>query len=325
MKKFLYRILCGFFLGLSIFAPGFSGSLVAIAMGVYHEFVRVMSNPLKQLKRNIMFCVPIGFGMIVSGIVFVLAFRQLFDSYEKAVYLLFVGLIAGSIPLVFMEVRKIGFKPFYLIGAFVACALAIVIGVFSTETGLISSDTASMADWQGLALGGFAAGVTALIPGMSLSTVLIILGVYSPLIYAAEALIRFDLMYLIPIGLFVLCTAVGLMSTAKGIKYVFEKRPGFANTTVLGFQVGSLISIAYQSHFIIDSNFTWTLGGIMLFVGFCISVMFIFLGRVMNKNEETVETVEVSESEVVEAVNESVGSSGSLDSSQSIDSIENSD
>jgi len=285
MKKFLYRILCGFFLGLSIFAPGFSGSLVAIAMGIYHEFVRVISNPLKPLKKNLMFCSPLAVGMVISAVVFVIAFRQLFDSYEKAIYLLFVGLIAGSIPLVFIEVKKIGFKPHYLIGALISCAVAVVVSIFASGDGLMSGDTASMADWQGLALGGFAAGVTALIPGMSLSTVLILLGVYSPLIYAAESLMRMNFSYLIPISLFLICTAVGLMCTAKGIKYVFEKHPGISNTTVLGFQLGSLIGIAYQSHFISDMNFTWLLGGIMLAVGFCISIMFMFLGRIMNQEE----------------------------------------
>ena len=270
-------------MGLSIFAPGFSGSLVAIAMGIYHEVVRIMSNPLKKLKENIIFCAPIGVGLVISAVVFVLAFRQLFDSYEKAVYLLFVGLIAGSIPLVYMEVRKIGFKPYYLIGAACAFALAVAVSVFTSEAGLMSGATASMSDWPGLALGGFAAGVTALIPGMSLSTVLVVLGVYGPLMYAAEALIRMDLSFIVPIGLFLICLAIGLVSTAKGIKYVFEKFPGFSNTTVLGFQFGSLVGIAYQSHQIIDPNFTWLLGGIMLVVGFCISIMFIVLGRVMNK------------------------------------------
>jgi len=294
MKKFLYRILCGFFLGLSIFAPGFSGSLVAIAMGIYHDIVRIMSNPFKKLKENVIYCIPIGVGLVISAVVFVLAFRQLFDSYEKAIYLLFVGLIAGSIPLVFMEVKKIGFKPHYLIGAACAFIIAVAVSVFTSETGLMSGDTASMSDWPGLALGGLAAGITALIPGMSLSTVLVVLGVYGPLMFAAEALIRADMSFIVPIGLFLVCTAIGLISSARGIKFVFERFPGFSNTTVLGFQFGSLIGIAYQSHHIIDANFTWTLGGIMLIVGFCISIMFIVLGRIMNKAdpEEPVESEE---------------------------------
>jgi len=289
VKVFLYRIICGFFLGLSILAPGFSGSLVAIAMGVYHEIIRIISNPLKKLKQNILFCVPVGVGAVISAILFIITFKQLFESYEKATYLLFVGLIAGSIPLVFFEVRKIGFKPKYLIGAFLSFIIAILMGVFASDVGLMSGDIASMSDWLGLAVGGFAAGVTALIPGMSLSTVLVILGVYTPLIYAGEALLRMELSYILPIGLFIVFTVLGLMATARGIKFVFRKYPGFSNTTVLGFQFGSLISIMYQSHQIIDANFTWLLGGIMLAVGLGISVLFIVLGKTMNKNESAEE------------------------------------
>ena len=283
MKIFLYRTVCGFFLGMSIFAPGFSGSLVAIAMGIYHEAVRIISSPFKQLKQNLIFCTPIGIGMVISAVLFVIAFRQLFDSYEKAMYLLFAGLIAGSIPIVFKEVRKIGFKLYYLIGAVGAFALAITIGIFATGSGLISGDTATMSDWPGLAIGGIAAGVTAWIPGMSLSTVLIILGVFSPLIYAAEAMLRGEPSFILPIGLFLVCAVAGLMSAAKGIKIVFEKYPGFSNTTVLGFIFGSLVSILYQSHQITDVNFTWLLGAVMLVVGFAISVSFLMLGKVMNK------------------------------------------
>jgi len=286
---------CGFFLGLSIFAPGFSGSLVAIAMGIYHEFVRIMANPFKKFKQNMLFCSSVGIGIAFSAVLFVLTFRQLFDSHEKAIYLLFIGLIAGSIPIVLLELKKIGFKSHYLVGAISAFLLAVLIGVFASGTGLMSGDTATISDWPGLALGGFAAGVTALIPGMSLATILIILGVYSPLIYAADALLRMDMSFLIPIGLFLVCTVIGLVSTAKGIKYVFERFPGFANTTVLGFQFGSLVSIIYQSRFISDENFTWILGVIMVIAGLCISGMFILMGRFMNREESGTEQTKKSE------------------------------
>lgn len=291
MKLFFYRIICGFFLGISILAPGFSGSIVAIAMGIYHDFVQVMSNPFKNVKQNIMFCSPLGIGLVISAILFVLTFKYLFDTYEKAVYLLFVGLIAGNIPVIFPEIKRIGFKPNYIIGAAGAFIAAIVLSVFTTGLGLISGDAASVSNLPGFVIGGLAAGVTALIPGMSLSTVLVMLGVYSPLIYAAEALVRSELVYAIPVGLFLVSVMIGLMLTAKGIRFTFSKYPGFANTTVLGFMLGSLVSIMYKSHFIPDPNFTWTLGGIMLIAGLGISVLFVLLGRFMN-NKDSVENAE---------------------------------
>src|SRR5215510_11894359 len=94
IKKILYRIFCGFFLGLSVFAPGFSGSVIAIIMGIYQDLVRIASNPFKRLKENILFCIPLAIGAALSAVLFVILFSFLFDRYEKATYLLFVGLIA---------------------------------------------------------------------------------------------------------------------------------------------------------------------------------------------------------------------------------------
>ena len=60
VKKFLYRVLCGFFLGLSVFAPGFSGSVIAITMGIYKDLVGIASNPFKRFKQNVCTCVSRG-------------------------------------------------------------------------------------------------------------------------------------------------------------------------------------------------------------------------------------------------------------------------
>jgi len=288
LKVFLYRILCGFFLGISVVAPGFSGSIVALAMGIYHDLLRIISDPFKNLKQNVLFCIPVGIGVIVSAALFMLTFRALFDAYEKAAYLLFVGLVAGNIPIVSSEVRKNGFKARYIIGAAIAFLAALAAGVFAQGAGMVyDAGAATMSEWRGLTLGGFLAGVTALIPGMSISTVLILLGIYRPLIYAGEALVRLDLAYLLPVGLFIICTIVGLALTARGIRRIFKKYPGFANTTVLGFVCGSLLGILYQGLQIDDPGFTWLLGAVMLAVGLGLSMLFIFLGKFVNKSDAT--------------------------------------
>ena len=50
---FFYRMLCGAFLGISIIAPGISGSIMAVMMGIYDELIGIISNPFKNLKKNI--------------------------------------------------------------------------------------------------------------------------------------------------------------------------------------------------------------------------------------------------------------------------------
>jgi len=287
MKLFFYRIICGFFLGLSVVAPGFSGAIVAIAMGVYHELLRIISNPFKDLRQNIKFCLPLGIGIVASLILFLLTFNALFEAHETAIFILFVGLIAGNIPVIYMEVKKIGFKAFYLIGAVLAFVLAVSLGFFATGTGLVSGSLTAASNWPGVAIGGAATGVTALIPGMSLATVLLLIGLYEPLVSAGGELMRLDFSYLIPLGIFLVFVVIGLMLTAKGVKHVFKKYPGFANTTVLGFMLGSLAALVIRVIDVqaYDPGFNWLIGALMFVIGIGVSILFITLGKYMNKTE----------------------------------------
>ena len=292
MKTFFYRIFCGFFLGLSIFAPGFSGSVVAIAMGIYQDLIRIVSNPFKQLKENIIFCIPLVIGAVLSGILFIIGFKILFETYEKATYILFIGLIAGNIPVIYSEVKKFKFKKLYLVGVTSAFAIALTLGILATSLGHPAEDGGFTASLPLLAVSGFSGGAAAFVPGMSISMILIIFGVYSQLIIVAEALIRMDFAHLFPFVLFGFSALIGLVSTARGIKYVFDKFPAFANYTVLGFMIGSLLGISAQSIMLVDEHFNWILGVGMLALGLGISMLFVIVGKTMNKDKEEIKQVE---------------------------------
>jgi len=285
IKKFFYKIFCGFFLGLSIFAPGFSGSVVAIIMGVYQDLIRIASNPFKKLKENILFCLPLGIGALISGVLFIFGFEYLFETYEKATYLLFVGLIAGNLPIIYQDVRKSGFKMKYSIGGVIAFAVALVFGLLAvgdSRDGL-AGFTAGL---PLLAVSGFAAGMGAFVPGMSVSMILIITGVYEQLIFAARTFLNFKLTYLFPFAWFGLFVIIGLVVTSRGIKALFDKAPGLANTAVFGFVLGSLVGVLVQTLRSTDTDFNWYIGAIMLAVGLLISMLFVILGKRMNKNGE---------------------------------------
>ena len=284
MKKFFYRILCGFFLGVSIFAPGFSGSIIAISMGIYDDLLRIISNPFKRLKQNILFCLPIGIGVIISAALFVLTFKYLFEKYEKATYLLFVGLIVGNLPIIFSKVRKYKFKTRYLTGGICAFAAAIALGTFFMWNTHASGLEGLTAGLPVLALSGFAGGITTLIPGMSVTMVLLIMGVYYQLIFMADTFLFLNFTYLVPFAVFCVCAIIGLIVASRVIKYIFEEFPGFANSMVLGFMAGSLISVLLQSLQIDDSDFNWLMGGAMLAIGLIISMLFVVLGKKMNRD-----------------------------------------
>ena len=277
-KNAFYRILCGFFLGISVVAPGFSGSVIAITMGIYQDLLRIVSNPFKQFKSNIRFCLPLIIGVVVSAVLFVLTFSRLFDLYETQMYLLFSGLIFGNMPVIYSEIKKSGFKIRYLLGGVVALAAAVVFS--GNISGL--ADSAILGNVISLpvfALSGFLAGVSLLIPGMSVSIVLIVLGAYSPLLRYTDALIHLNFDYLVPLLLFVGCAAIGLILASRVIKYIFNKYPGFANSMVFGFMTGSLVALLLQSLKHVDLSSDWLSALLSLAAGLVISVLFTVLSK----------------------------------------------
>lgn len=274
MKSFLYRILCGFCLGISVFAPGISGSIMAIIMGIYDKLIEIMANPFKNLKQNIKFLFPMGIGAVISLVLFVLVFSYLFETYEKAVYMLFIGLIAGNLPMIYKEARKSEFKWYYLVGSVIAVAVAFVIGVMSESAGstqgIIAGD-----NFIYLAICGAVAGFASLVPGMSISMILIVMGVYDKLIESAKS---FDIVVIAVVGI---AFVVAMVLSSRLIKFIFEKFSGLAHFMVLGFLVGSIGGIFCS----LPSDGSNIAGVIMLVIGLAVSLLFVYLGKKVNIEE----------------------------------------
>jgi len=281
IKGFSYLAFCGFFLGVSVFAPGFSGSIIAIIMGIYPDLLRIASNPFKRLKENIAYITPLALGAAISAVLFVFALKFLFSTYEKATYFLFVGLIAGNLPVISKEIKESHFRKSYLFYMAVAFVVALALGVWIPGVGKSAGAEGIGAGMAMLPLNGLAAGIDAPIPGMSVSMILILMGVYERLIDTAESLLLFDFTYLFPFALFCASAAAGLVLASRGIKTVFDRAPGVAHSLVFGFMAGSLIGILMQSTNLYDPNFHWIHGVSAFAAGLAVSMLFVALGKRM--------------------------------------------
>ena len=275
MKSFLYRILCGFCLGISIFAPGISGSIMAIIMGIYDKLIDITSNPFKNFKNNFKFLLPLGIGALISLVLFILVFSYLFETYEKAVFMLFVGLIAGNLPMVYKEARKSKFKWYYILGTFAAVAIAFTIGIMSENPGetQIAGENTNLLY---IALSGALAGFASLVPGMSVSMMLIVMGVYDYLIASAKS---FDVVTIAVVGV---AFVLSMILSSRLIKYIFAKCRGMAHFMVMGFLLGSIGGIIFT----LPKDGSNLSGIIMLIIGLAISLLFVYLGKKVNLDEK---------------------------------------
>lgn len=286
IKTFLYRTVCGFFIGLSVFAPGISGSVMAIAMGIYQDLVRIVSNPLREMKKNARFLIPLGLGVIISAVLFVLAFQYLFEQHERATLLLFVGLIVGNLPVIGVELKKYPVQKRNLLGGAFAFALALGLGLMAIGAGQLTDAGGSAVSFLEVAVSGFVAGAITLVPGMSISAILIMLGVYGQIIVMARAVLDLQLSYLPQLAWLLIAAILGLVLAAKWIKRAFDKVPALANTCVFGFMTGTALGIFIESLYIADAQFHWALGGVLFLTGLAIATLFAVMGRYMNRRAE---------------------------------------
>ena len=282
--SFFYKILCGFFLGTSVIAPGVSGSVIAVMMGIYKDLINIVSNPFKKFKYNFFYLLPMGIGAVLSALVFFKVFGFLFDDYETQARILFVGLVLGGLPTMLKEARQAKWRGHYLIGAVLAFATAATVGMLA-KLEIMPIPAAPGLPY--LCIAGAVAGACSMMPGMSVSMVLMLFGVYKFLMSTASNYSS-DLMgvakTLIPVGL---CFLLGMVLFSKVTKLILNKFSGLAYYMIFGFMCGTLTAVFPKEPPV--STLGWVGCAAMLIAGMGISLLFVFLGRRFNSDEIAVQ------------------------------------
>ena len=289
LKNFFYRMLCGAFLGISVIAPGISGSIMAVMMGIYDELITIISNPFKNFKKNIIYLLPMVIGAGASMVLLIQALDFLFENYTVPAYLLFMSLIAGSIPTVIGEAKEGKIKKTYFIGVGCALAFALSIGLLAKMDYVVAVDTtntASSAMRIYLPICGAISGMMSMVPGMSVSMLLMMFSVYEPLLHLATSILSFENWFtpewftsVITVGTVALAFLVGMVLFSNITKRVFEKHRSLAFLMVLGFMSGSIISIFPG---LPKDALNWILSIIAISIGGTISYIFKVLGKKFN-------------------------------------------
>ena len=236
-------LLKGFIMGIANIIPGVSGGTLAIILGIYEKLIDVLSAFWKNIKKNLMFIIPILVGMGLAIICGSFVIDWGLKNFPIATTMFFVGLVIGGIPFIFMKVHKkysfVNILIFIII--FVLVVLISVI-TMSNEVSLAKLDFLAILKLFGV---GVVAAGTMIIPGISGSLILMNLGYYEAIIEAIKGLTKFSEMghnicILLPFGIGVL---VGLVLIAKLIKWLLKKFPVQSYFGILAFVIASIISI----------------------------------------------------------------------------------
>lgn len=238
LKDFLIRMLQGALIGLGAVLPGISGGVLCVIFGIYKPIMELLSHPLKTLKKNAMLLLPVLIGLAFGflGIAKILGF--LLETYPDASVCVFVGLIVGMFPSLFREARQQGVSG----KDYVSLAIAFVL-VFTLLITLqfVSFTIEPNVGWHIFC--GFCLALSVIAPGMSFSTLLMPLGLYTPFIAAIG---DFDFSVLIPAGFGALLT---VLLFAKAVDYLLEKHYSVVSHAIIGVVIAATLPIIPYASF----------------------------------------------------------------------------
>ena len=252
MMQNLFFVLAGVLFGLANVIPGVSGGTMAVVFGVYERLIGILSDPIKGIKKEWKFILVFGVGAVIGILAFGKLMNWLLERYPAQSAMFFVGVILGSLPMLFKSSFMRGGKVRLTAGTLIAFLVGFGIMIPMIAAG--NTDEAKEAAKAGAALGnvdvgqallmlvyGVIASSTMIIPGISGSFVMLLLGVYGKIIAAVAALTSSNLMsaviLLLPFGIGVV---LGLVFCSKLIKFLLKKYPNITYAAIFGFVVGSI-------------------------------------------------------------------------------------
>lgn len=265
-------VLKGIVLGISNIIPGVSAGTMAVVMGIYNKIISSVSQIFKNFKENFRFLLFLGLGLVLGVILFSKIISYFLFKHPWEMNYLFIGLIAGTLGVLFNTIKS--YKPkkvhyIYFVVAFLFLILSEFLNVFTFNTNVIEG--ISFYNIILLFVSGFLAASAMILPGISGSFILVLIGVYNPIIIAVSEL---NILVLIPFGIGVVA---GFLCMVKIVEYLLKRFTTQTYMAIFGLVTGSLVSLFPGFEF----SLRQVVCVLMLFIGFGISY---YIGK-LNKEK----------------------------------------
>ena len=264
MRNFLKGII----VGIGGIAPGLSGSVLLVILGLYQKTINAIGTIFKDFKKNVAFLFPLFLGFGVGVIIFSKIVDFLLENYEMYTRFTFLGLVLGTIPLFYKEVKKEGFNKKYYIVMLISAIAGIALFSFNKDLFPVITDPNL---FQSVLLG-FAVAGSSIVPGVDSAVILSTLGLYE--LYVGS-IADFNLSILIP-------AAFGLGIGVLVISFLMNKLLSKFYTVTFSIIFGLFLSIipnVLNSSCVLGFKLSSVIAIILVIIGFIFSY---FLGDIKN-------------------------------------------
>lgn len=235
----------GIVVGIANVIPGVSGGTMAVIFGVYDRLIAIISFNIKKIFAEWKFWFPLAIGMGAGILLFSKVVDFLFSNYPVYTCFFFTGIIAGSLPLIYKRCldkeAQNGKLPSLSVCICILAAFAamLFLALFNTESLSEGAAYSQLTFGLGikLLLGGALAAIAMIIPGISGSFLMLVLGIYATVIAAVADL---NFMILLPVAVGVI---IGLFAGAGLVRFLMAKVPLHTYGVILGLIAGSIFAV----------------------------------------------------------------------------------
>ena len=273
------RLLQGMVVGIANIIPGVSGGTMMVAMGLYDKLIHAITHLKSEFKESLKLLVPIFLGAGIAIVALSRLFEFLLENYPIPTNFAFCGLIAGSLPFIFKKVKGHSVSVGRAVCFLIFFAIVILMAVIGETSGNAADVSFGLINVVKLLLVGIIAAATMVIPGVSGSMMLMLLGYYDTILKTInnfmDALVAFDMQeilvqcgILIPFGIGVI---LGIFLIAKIIEFIFSKAEIHAYYAIIGLILASPVAILLKTDWSGFSVLTLAVGLVTFAAGWFVS------------------------------------------------------
>lgn len=241
-KKTILTSSKGLLIGASMLVPGVSGGTMAIILGIYDELISSINNFFKDFKKSFFFLLQFCIGAGIGFVLFAKLISTALDKYELPMMYLFIGAILGGIPLLIKqtEIKKDNKKQivFGAIAGLLGLGLVLALERLpesSVEFG--ASITPKLLIMQ--VITGFIIAIALVLPGISTSHMLLVLGMYPAFLSALDH--PFD--NILFLGFLGVSVVIGVFVITRPLELAMKKYPQLTYCAIIGFVAGSVVTV----------------------------------------------------------------------------------
>jgi putative membrane protein len=286
LQHHIRTFLIGAAMGVANIIPGVSGGTIAVVFGIYEDLMEALGNFItdkKNRRRYIFFLVVLFSGALLSIFSLASALKWAFMHYPMPTVYFFIGLILGSIPVVIKSHYDMKFSTNRLLAFLLGLALVIFLALMQNSKGEIGTpvdfNSYALIDYIYFFFCGTISASAMIIPGVSGSFILILLGVYWVVLSSISGLLTLFLnagfntelqVRILILGSLGLGIVLGILVIARLMSWALKKYPAPTMYAILGLIVGSV----YQIYPGFEFNFNGFLAIITFAIGVIVSLKF---------------------------------------------------